>query len=193
MSFGTHVVENIMSLWRESGRVLHSRSFSIFLSMGNRSLIMHHGHPLPLAGWDCPMPCAISVCCRSHGQLLSCGLSVFPWIFNAWDAGRTLNSRMTLTARAGWYLHGVKCEGFVYFIHLLLHTNTLKVWTRSSARDTRALLWARQVHHGTLYLNSSCCVYIAFQSDRLSSSPKSYRLFSSWTSKECYAIRKQYS
>lgn len=40
------------------------------------------------------------------GQLLGCGLSVFPWIFNAWDAGRTLNNRMTLTARAGFIFTG---------------------------------------------------------------------------------------
>lgn len=54
------------------------------------------------------------------------------------------------------------------------------------------LPWAREVHLRILCLNTSLRVYIAFQSGRLSSSPKSYRLFNSCTSKQYCVIREQY-
>lgn len=71
-------------------------------------------------------------------------------------------------------------------------SNLLKVWARSWRRDTGYSPWAREVHLRTLCLNTSRQVYIAFQSGRLSSSPKSFRLFNSWTSKQYCVISEQY-
>lgn len=91
----------------------------------------------------------------------------------------------------------VSSQGQIWSLGLYhLYPSSVTFWrceqeVEEETLDTH-LPWARDVHLRTLCLNTSRQVYIAFQSGRLSSSPKSFRLFNSWTSKQYCVISEQY-
>lgn len=112
----------------ESGQVLHSRSFSIFLSTGNRSLIMHHGILFLYQGETvlCPVPLVFAV-----GVMVSCsavGYQCFheslmlemleePWIAG-WHWQQELDSIFMGSNVKAWFISSIssftstpwKCE-----------------------------------------------------------------------------------